>query len=79
MSQSKNLGLICQRTVSGVKGRGVVATCSGGGLLSDKKAFYKSDMSRGRNNCQINIFSLSVVISGCDIDLVYGVQCKCKP
>ena len=58
--------------------RGVVTTCSGGGSLSDKKALFQSDMSQGRNNCPIRVFSLSGEALGCAIDLVDGAQCKCK-
>ena len=58
--------------------RGVVATCWGDGSSSDKKALYESDISCGRNNCPRRVFSMSGEISGCAIDLVDGVQCKCK-
>ena len=62
-----------------VKGRGVVATCSGGDLSSDNKALYELYMSRGRNTCKTRVFSLSGEISGCAIDLLDGAQFKCKP
>ena len=64
--------------VLGVKGRGVVETCSGDGSLSDKKALHESDMLCGRNNFPRRVFSLSGEILCCDIDLVYGSQCKFK-
>ena len=57
---------------------GVVATCLGGGSLSDKKALYDLDMSQGRNKFTKRVFSLSGEILGCAIDLIHGAQCKCK-
>ena len=55
---------------------GVILTCLGGGLSSDKKILYELDMSRGRNNFPIRVFSLSGEIFGCAIDPLYGEQCK---
>ena len=60
------------------KGICVVVTCLGGGLSSDKKALYESDMSCGRSNCPRGVFSLSREISGCVIALVDGAQWKYK-
>ena len=62
-----------------MKGRDVVETCLGESSLSDNKALYYLDMSRGRNNFPRRVFSLYGEISGCAIDLLDGAQCECKP
>ena len=51
----------------------------GGCPLSENKALYESDMSRGMNNCPIKVFSMSGDILGCSIDLIDGAKCKFKP
>ena len=50
--------------------RGVVATCSGNGFLSDKKALYELYMSQVSNNFPRRVSLLYREISECAIDLV---------